>query len=380
MTKTTNSELSNATKKIAVFISFSGQGGVERMIVNLTAEFVEQGYQVDLVLAKAKGQHFEAVAPGVRIVKLGSKHTFTSLLPLVKYLKRERPQALLVAKDRAIKVAVVARKLSGHSCRVVGRLGTTASAALEHSNWFKRWSWYAGMSHFYPQLDQLVTVSQGVADDVLQITDMDPAQITVIRNPVVTPDIYQRAKQPVEHPWFEDDGDPIVMGAGRYTRQKDFPTLLKAIAQVRQSLPCRLMILGDGKAEQKQQLLDLAESLGISDAISFPGFVKNPYAYMCRAKLFALSSLWEGSPNVLTEAMALGVPVVATDCPSGPREILQQGRYGPLVTMGDVNGLALAIEQTLKNPLPGETIGEAVLEYTQKNSASAYLRALGLSG
>ena len=154
----------------------------------------------------------------------------------------------------------------------------------------------------------------------------------------------------------------MIVGIGRLTRQKDFPTLIRAFAAVRKKLPCRLIILGEGK--DRGGLEHLAKRLSLSEQIAMPGFVENPYAYLKRAALFVLSSAWEGSPNALTEALALGVPVVATDCPSGPREILKDGAIGCLVPVGDPDALAAAMLATLSAP-PDETLlKSAVREYT----------------
>jgi len=164
------------------------------------------------------------------------------------------------------------------------------------------------------------------------------------------------------------------MGMGRLTRQKDFPTLIRAFAVVRSQSSCRLMILGEG--QDRSKLKRLTEVLGIQDDVDFPGFVANPYRFLSRAKLFVLSSVWEGSPNALSEAMALGVPVVATDCPSGPREILQGGLYGPLVPMGDVDALAEAMRATLANPPDKVFLKLAVTDYTAEISSRRYLEVL----
>ncbi len=364
-------------KKIAIFISFSGQGGVERMVTNLAGGLVDAGFDVDLVLAKARGEHLAAIPPQVRIIKLGTRHTLTSLVPLIRYLRQQRPDAVLAAKDRAIKVAVVARRLAGVSPALAGRLGTTVSAALEGRSWLKKMFWYTGMRLFYRGVDRIVAVSEGVADDVRTITGLPPGRIQVVRNPVITPRITELSRAEAPHPWLTDKKIPVILAAGRLTRQKDFPTLLHAFALLRDKRPCRLIILGEGG--DRRQLESLAEKLGIAQEIALPGFAANPYAWIARASQFVLSSAWEGSPNVLTEALALGIPSVATDCPSGPREILQQGRYGTLVPVGDVAALAQAMEQTLENPLPEQTLQQAVEDYTVSTSVQGYLNALGLT-
>ncbi len=367
------------TKKhrIAIFISFSGQGGVERMITNLAGGMAKAGCQVDLVLAKTRGEHLAAIPPQVRVVKLGSRHTLTSLIPLIRYLRREKPDALLAAKDRAIKVAVTARYFTTPNLRLVGRLGTTVSAALDGRSPLKRWLWYSGMRLFYRSVDQIIAVSEGVARDVQRITGLPPDRIRVVRNPVVTPQLRELALTEPPHPWLSKKELPVILGAGRLTRQKDFPTLLRAFALLQNRCPSRLVILGEGAL--RQRLTALAGELGIREKLALPGFTTNPYAWLARADLFVLSSAWEGSPNVLTEALALGTPAVATDCPSGPREILQQGRYGPLVPVGDAEALAEAMEHTLANPLPAERLQQAVEQYTVEASVQGYLEALQMN-
>jgi glycosyltransferase involved in cell wall biosynthesis len=259
----------------------------------------------------------------------------------------------------------------------VGRLGANLSAALQGKAAVLRWFRQAPMAWLYAHVDHIVAVSQGVADDTLNITRMAPEKISVIRNPVITPSMQAQSMAPVDHPWLQGGGAPVILGAGRLTRQKDFPTLLRAFALARQQRPMRLIILGEGRL--RGELTQLAQQLGIAEDISLPGHVANPQAWMAKAALFALSSLWEGSPNVLTEALALGVPAVATDCPSGPREILADGRIGPLVAVGDAQGLAVAMLDTLESPRPPAALRAAAAEYRAEISARRYLEALGIA-
>jgi glycosyltransferase involved in cell wall biosynthesis len=238
----------------------------------------------------------------------------------------------------------------------------------------QRWLRYWPIRRLYPRVDQIVAVSEGVAEDTAAIARIPRGRISVIRNPVITPELTILAAGPCPHPWLEDGGPPVILGAGRLERQKDFPTLLRAFARLRRERPCRLVILGDGGG--REALTALAAALGVSDDLQLPGFQANPFCWMSRASLFVLSSAWEGSPNVLTEAMALGTPVVATDCPSGPREVLAGGRFGPLVPVGDAEALAEAMAQTLDKPLPRPVLKAAVAEYNQTESARRYLAVL----
>ncbi len=369
--------------RIAIFVSFSGDGGVERMITNLAKALVERGVALDILLIKASGNHVKQLPQQARIRKLRANHSWTSLPELIFYLLRKKPVALLAVKERAIKVAAVARSFAGipgfkSKCRLVGRLGTNLSEALKQQkrNRLKIFWRFQTIRLLFKRVDQLVAVSEGVAKNVRDISGLDSSRVGVIRNPVITPELYSQAKQAVKHPWFESGQVAVILGVGRLTQQKDFDSLIRAFAQVRQNKACRLMILGDGKLVF--ELKNLAKMLDVAEHVAFPGFVSNPYAYMAKSRLFVLSSAWEGSPNALTEAMALGIPVVSTDCPSGPREILQDGQYGHLVKVGDVQGLAKAMSQTLEKPLAPQILKDAVADYSAEKSAQGYAKALGI--
>jgi glycosyltransferase involved in cell wall biosynthesis len=361
-------------EKIAVFASFSGQGGVERMLVNLCRGMAEQGYPVDLLLVRSESAHLADLPASVRVVKLGPGHTFGSIFALAAYLRKARPAALLAAKDRAARVAVLARWLSGVRCRLVFRIGTTLSAALEGQGAVRRWARYLPMRFLYRFADVIVGVSQGVVDDVKAITGLPEEKFRVVVNPVITPDLERLSQERVEHPWLAEGQPPVIMGMGRLTRQKDFATLLRAFAIVAGGRACRLMVIGEGR--DREELQQLAVQAGIADRLDLVGFKPNPYAYLRHAALFVLSSAWEGSPNALTEALALGVPVVATDCPSGPREILDRGRIAPLVEVGDHKSLAAAMIGVLDDPPEPGLLVKAASGYTMFGSSRRYLTIL----
>lgn len=368
---------STASAPLAVFASFSGAGGVERMLVNLLCGFVERGQPVDLVLARAESPHLARLPSEVNRVHLGVAHTLAAIPALARYLRQRRPAALLAAKDRGGRAAVLARMLARTDTRLVLRLGTNLSTAMAERTRLERWLRYAPIRLLYPRIDQIVAVSNGVADDTARIARLPRERIAVIRNPVITPDLALQAAEPCPHPWLTPGQLPVIIGIGRLQRQKDFPTLIRAFAQVRATRDCRLLILGEGGARTK--LESLIAELGLTDRVALPGFQANPYAWLAQARLFVLSSAWEGSPNALTEALALGIPVVATDCPSGPAEILDGGRVGPLVPVGDVTALATAMQQMLAQPPPVAMLRAAVAEYEQAQSAAHYLHVLGLS-
>jgi glycosyltransferase involved in cell wall biosynthesis len=363
--------------RLAVLLSLSGEGGVERMVLNLVRGFAATpGLAVDLLLIREESRHLADLPASVRVVRLGVRHSALALLPLAGYLRRVRPDALLAAKDRAGRAALLARRLAGVPTRVVIRLGTTLSEAIKDRSGPVRWLRYLPIRALYGWADGIVAVSEGVAADTVAIAGLPPDRVHVIRNPVITPELAGLAAAPVDHPWLGVQETPVVMGIGRLTRQKDFPTLIRAFARLRRARPARLVILGEGR--DRGDLLALAAAEGVSGDVALPGFQANPYAWLSRARLFVLSSAWEGSPNSLTEAMALGVPVVSTDCRSGPRELLADGRHGPLVPVGDVAGLAAAIGAVLDHPPRAEELRAAVRDYDAATSARRYLDVLGL--
>ena len=197
----------------------------------------------------------------------------------------------------------------------------------------------------YPNADAIVAVSTGVANDLARVTGINGRRIRVIYNPVITPELRRKALAPPNHPWLKQQSIPVILAVGRLTPQKDYPNLLRAFALLRQKRPVRLLILGEGP--ERSVLETLAKQLGIESDIHLPGFAENPYPMMAGASVYVLSSRWEGLPTVLIEALYCSTPVVATNCPSGPSEILLGGKYGTLVDVGDSSALAQAIAAVL---------------------------------
>lgn len=363
---------------LSMLVSFSGEGGVERMVLNLVNAIAERGLRIDLLLIKTYSKHLHEIHPDVNLIELGSHHTATSLLPLARYLKQSHPPCLLVAKDRAGRMAVIARALAGATqTRLLLRVGTNLTAALAHKSPWRMRLRQLPIRLLYPRIDRIIAVSEGVRQDTLAVSGIDPEHVTVVRNPVITPHLMASATAPSPHPWLGNPDYPVILGVGRLTLQKDFHCLVRAFAHVRSTRQCRLIILGEGR--QRDDLLELSRQLSIAQDLTLPGFTPNPYAYMQLTDLFVLSSRWEGSPNVLTEAMALGTPVVSTNCPSGPSEILDNGRVSPLVPVGDWQALAEAMKTVLDKGPDKTILREAVQEYTAQRSATHYLEIMGLS-
>ncbi len=363
-------------RRVAFFGFRSGNQAISHVMLNLMNAMVDQGVSVDLLLNKTDIPELSRVRPEIRIVELGHGSVWYRVRALARYLEEDEPQVLYTNhKERANREAIFAKKMTGSGVHLVFRIGTTLSKALERRNAPKRFLMRTSVNYCYRRADTIIANARGVAADVSAITGIPLEEIHVVNNSTVTPTLYERALEPLDHPWLQGDGVPVVVGVGRMTRQKDFPTLFRAFARIRATRSCRLLILGEGK--ERGRLEQLARELGIEADLDMPGFVANPFAYMSRASLFVLSSAWEGSPNVLIEALALGIPAVATDCHSGPRDILQGGKYGPLVPVGDVDALTEAMLAGMTRPHPAEFLKRAAEPFHADRCAGEYLAAAG---
>lgn len=331
-------------QRLAVFAPSMVGGGAERGALKLAEGLAQRDFDVDLVLAVAEGSRLAEIPSDVRLVDLKARRVLTSLPSLARYLRREKPLAVASVLDHGNVVVLWARKLARYRGSVIVIEQNTLSMAAAHgkSRRDRMMPWL--VRRFYPWADYVVGVSAGVIGDLNQIARLDPTKLRIIFNPIVTDDLEEKARAPVDHPWFDDDSS-VFVAAGRLRPQKDYPTLFRAFAKLRSKRPVRLLVLGDGP--ERENLEALIENLGIGADVQLLGAKSNPYAYMARASGFVLSSRWEGLPTVLVEALRCGVPVIATDCPSGPREILADGRFGALVSVGDVEALALAMEAAL---------------------------------
>jgi glycosyltransferase involved in cell wall biosynthesis len=368
-----------AAVRVGVVLSFSGRGGVERMVLRLLGGLQEESalpLAIDLVAIRAGNLPEGAVPGGVRLVDLGLEHSSRAAGALAGYLRQYWPDALLVAKDRAIRSAVRARARAGTGTRLIGRLGTHLGASLEGKHPLQRWLRTAPMARIYRRMDHVVGNSAGVVEDLRTLTGLPADRVSVIRNPVVGPDFPARARAEVTDPWLTPGEPPLLLGVGRLTRQKDFGTFLRAVARVRRDRPVRALLLGEGGEEEA--LRAEADQLGLGGDFRIAGQVADPLPWMSRAGVVVLSSRWEGSPNVLTEAAALGGPVVATDCPSGPRELLGECAPEALVPVGDERALAEAIHWQLDHPTDPERLRACTEEYRLAVSARSYLEVLGI--
>ena len=347
-------------------------GGVAISTVNLASALARRGHHVDLLLCRT-GPVLAQLPKSVNVVELRPSllfpaymlvaggamsmlailllyarqrvPIFRSLLyvpALVRYLRRERPRTLMSAKTVSNLVALSAAKLARVPTRIV------ISERIHLSTKLRRAGWSAlapAIRRAYPAADVCVGCSEGVAEDVSNVARMPRDRVVTIYSPVVHAGLASLRRAPLEHPWFDRDAPPVILGVGRLEDQKDFATLLRAFARVRSRRPARLVVLGGGS--QRRALQALAEALGIAADVDLAGRVRNPHAYMARAAVFAMSSRLEGLSRVVVEALAAGCPVVSTDCATGPAEVLEWGRYGRLVPVGDSGAFAEALLATL---------------------------------
>ncbi|MBW4560235.1 MAG: glycosyltransferase [Mojavia pulchra JT2-VF2] len=361
---------------VAIFLRSLSGGGAERSMVNLAQGFVDQGLRVDLVLTRSDGPYLSDVSSKVRIVDLQAPKLPTSLPKLMNYLRQNQPITLLSALHYPCEIALWAKYLSRMSTRVVVSEHNTLSQEAKRLPQLTARLTPLTSRLFYPWANSIVAVSQGVAKDLSQVTGLPPEKIQVIYNPIITPEILKQAKEPVEHPWFRSGELPVVLGVGRLMEQKDFLTLINAFNLVQQVIPARLVILGSGT--ERSRLDARVRELGLKNHVAMLGFQKNPYAYMAQADVFVLSSAWEGFGNVLVEAMALGTPVISTDCKSGPAEILNHGKYGSLVPVGNSEAMAEAILNVLSGKFPSVDL-TWLEQFTLKASVSKYIQVLNIN-
>ena len=402
---------------VALLVGSLSGGGQSTNQVNLAGALARLGHRVDLLFFHSPGPDPERVPPDVNVVDLRTEcgwwhlccflaanptsltlliwHVLVTprllvrpypgasrmwimlrLLMLVRYVCQSQPAVIYARGDRANLLALWARRLAGGGTHVVV---THCNIMAEHlrintertSAWRARFA-LGLMSRAFLRADAIVSPSDGVRDEMSRTARIPRKRITTIYNPVVSRELWELAQAPLDDPWFRPGAPAVILGAGWLVDQKDFPMLLRAFARVRRQRTARLVILGEG--EHRSDLEALAEELDVAKDVALQGYVSNPFAWMSRASVFALSSKWEGLPTVLIEAMACGCPVVSTDCPSGPAEILDGGEYGRLVPVGDDAALAAALIATLNNPPPRERLIARGRWFTVERAAERYVQ------
>ena len=329
------------SRRLSLFVPSMRGGGAERAMANLANGFVARGHGVELVLARAEGPNLPWLDPAVEVIDLGLKRVAGAVMPLRRHLRERRPDALVASWEHANVAAMLAALTARTSVPVVLNEQNTLSQSASEPGRRNGAMLTTLARRLYPRAAGLTAVSAGVADDLATVVGVDRSRIDVVFNPVISAQLERFAAEPCEHPWFDSGQPPVIVAAGRLRPQKDYPLLVRAFQQVRARRECRLMIFGDGP--ETETLSRLVDELGLAADVALPGYSANPYPAMRRAAVYAMSSRFEGLPTVLVEALFCGVPIVSTDCPSGPQEILAGGRFGRLVPVGDVDALAAGL-------------------------------------
>jgi glycosyltransferase involved in cell wall biosynthesis len=358
--------------RLTLFLPSLVAGGAERVFVELANEFSAQGLHVDLALASAEGPFLSEVKPAVRVVDLGRSGVMRAVPGLARHLRREKPAAMLSALEHSNVAALLARLLSRSRTRcVVSTRGVPTMLGREGGAHARRVLRAARVAYRFA--DAIIANSHGVADDMARHLHVPRERIDVLYNPIDLDRIETLAVKPVAHPFCAPGAPPLLLSVGRLSPLKDFATLLRAFARLRATRECRLAILGDG--EQRAELESLVTSLKLDADVAMPGFEANPFAWMRRAALFASTSLSEGCPNALMQALACGTRVVTTDAVGGSAEILERGRWGRVVPVGDDAALAAAFGATLDDASPPDVRARA-RAFALPDVARAYLSIL----
>lgn len=406
-------EESEKPARIAFLLDNLSGGGAEKVILNLAAGFARLGHPVDLLVCRPEGVLRNYIPAGVTLIPLDSVNTlrgtlaalwadpggirellgvishrkklpkaFRYLPAISRHLKNSGAALLVSALPKSNINAVLARRMSGSDARVVvgAHIHLSAQDREGVSKGKKRINALRPMMRrYYNQADEVVAVSRGVARDTVDYLSLDTQRVKTIYNPVAAREIQGLSELDPDHHWLDGSDIPVILGIGRFVAQKDFPLLLQAFAELRKKREARLLLLGGDDTSEEQvrhraELKQLAGELGIGEDVDMPGYRENPFPYFRRASVFALSSRFEGFGNVLVEALFCGCPVVSTDCPSGPAEILNDGEFGALVPVGDACGLANAIDAALDQPVDSNVLRARGEEFSVDNAVDNYNR------
>ena len=381
-------------------------GGVQKMRLAIARELRRRGHRVELLVMRPQGDLARDVPADIPVQPLARagpvawrlralnggaigraflRHTLwptpagdpLAYLPaLVDYLRLQRPAALLAATPYINLTALLARHIAGAPTRVL----VSEHNDLSHGHPLGRGRErrrLVALMQLYGEADMVVAVSHGVARDVSARSRLPEERIVTVYNPAVSPEVERLAAEPLDDPWFAPGAPPVILAVGQLSARKDYPTLIRALALLRAERDARLVILGKAgdaaKTErERRRLIDFAAAQGVEEAMAVPGFTLNPYSYMARARVLASSSRHEGFGNVIAEALACGCPVVSTDCPSGPAEILDGGRFGALVPVGDPAAMARALAASLDAPPPAERLRARAELFTVARAVDRY--------
>jgi glycosyltransferase involved in cell wall biosynthesis len=367
---------------VAIYIHDFSPGGVERQTLVLARELRARGVAVTLVVHQHRGELVSLIPDDLPVAVLGGRRTLSDVFDLRRFLQVQRPQILMANVDHNNIAAAMAKAASGTSTRLIICQHNPLTAGYHATvNWKHRLVPIA-YRMLASRIDHAVAVSHGIAEELARLGGIPADRVSTIVNAVIGGDFADRANAPMQPPiaqsWFEQHDRPIFITAGRVVEMKDHRNLLCAFARYLATRPARLIILGTGPLQP--MLEDMARTLGIAEHVCFAGFVENPLPYMRQADAFVLSSRSEGFGNVIVEAMGCGTPVVATNCPHGPSDILEDGRYGLLVPPRDDEALARGMADLLdqRDRWPDARLRARASMFSYDACADAYARLFRL--
>ena len=371
--------------RLAILIPSFEKGGIERSISRIARELIKLGWRIDLLVIEVNPE-MRNLIQGTDVVYLSRafilkllKFFFPkviylnviSFLGLIRYIRREKPDTLMTARNAPL--GIIAKYFSNGETKIVIREPLHISSVVKNNSGVIGKLNTVIKKVVYRNADKVIAISKGVADDLIGNFDLAPGKVKIIYNPSADPEIKTLAKENVNHPWIEQN-IPLIIGIGRLTKQKDFPTLINAFSIVREEKLCRLMIIGEG--DDRKNIENLISKKSLGGDIKLMGYQSNPWKYLSKSNLLVMTSLWEGLGNVIIEAMYLGVPVISTDCPSGPGELLRDGELGGLVPIHNPELLADRILDFLNNPHKyNEKVSKAAkesLKFSSSKIAEAY--------
>lgn len=358
---------------IALFIPALDFGGAERVMLNLARGLVAEGACVDLCVARAEGVFMSNIPEGVRLINLKSSKPILAIPALAKYLKETKPICLIASMAHTGIASLIARSIAGMHTPIIVRQESTWSKMQQNMRGRHRLLNPLFARLLLPRAEHIISVSNGVREDLVSAFPSLVGKVATIKNPVLDVDVGAKVHSPVDHPWFaEKERIPVIVAVGRFVVAKGFDVLIEAMPILVRQRQLRLIIYGDG--DQKRLLQQRISELHLNDCIDLPGFIANPYAVMRAASVFVMPSRWEGLPTVLVEALSAGANIVASNCPSGPAEILDNGRLGRLADPENIDDLVREICNALDNPMGKTSEGKDwVRAYGIQQSTRAHL-------
>jgi glycosyltransferase involved in cell wall biosynthesis len=362
---------------LALYFPTFALGGAERVMINLANRFAATDRPTMVIVDRAIGPLAAAVDPAVPVVDLGQARTALAAPALARALSRHRPWALLAALPHNNVTALVAGRLA----RFAGPTAISEHLLLDQELAMRgpigRLALHTAIRATYGWCGPAFAVSPDAADAMARVSGLARARVTVVGNPVVPADLAARLAVRPADPWLADDGPPTLLSVGRLAPSKDLPTLIAAFARLTTSRAARLLLLGDGP--ERARIAALIAEGGLADRVRLVGAVADPLPWMAASAGLVMSSRHEGFGNVLVEAMACGRPVASTDCPGGPRWILDDGALGPLAPIGDATALADAMATILDQPVAAQRLVARAADFRIDAVAERYWTALATS-